>query len=120
MQPNVAVWVDENRCKACNICVSLCPSGAIAMRDEVGAINGTMIEVIQPNSCIGCRKCEDSCPDFAIFVAQDGFKFAKLTQISKQRAQQIKANSFKKPLDCKNGLNSSNLRRNFKENLCES
>lgn len=93
---NRSVWVDESRCKACNICVSYCPSGTIAMREEVSAISGTMIEVIDPDSCIGCRECENHCPDFAIFVADKGFKFAKLTEESKQRAAKIKANNYQK------------------------
>ena len=34
IEQNVAVWVDEARCKACNICVSYCPSGTLAMRED--------------------------------------------------------------------------------------
>lgn len=90
------VWVDETRCKSCNICVSYCPSGTIAMREEPKSISGTMIEVINPNSCIGCRECENHCPDFAIFVANKGFKFAKLTMQAKQMAAKIKANNYQK------------------------
>lgn len=90
----VAVWVDESRCKACNICVYYCPSGTLAMRYEPSAISGMMIEVLDPNTCIGCRDCENHCPDFAIFVAKKGFKFAKLTKEAKQRAQEIVNNNF--------------------------
>ncbi|ECL3806798.1 2-oxoglutarate:acceptor oxidoreductase, partial [Campylobacter jejuni] len=42
------VWVDEHRCKACNICVSYCPAGVLAMRDDVHAVLGQMIEVVHP------------------------------------------------------------------------
>ncbi|MBT0879260.1 MULTISPECIES: 4Fe-4S binding protein [unclassified Campylobacter] len=94
---NAPVWVDEKRCKACNICVSYCPMGVIAMRDEPSAVLGQMIEVVNPESCIGCRDCETHCPDFAINVADaKGFKFAKPTQEGKDRAAAIKANNFKK------------------------
>lgn len=93
---NQPVWVDESRCKSCNICVEMCPSGAIAMRLDVHSIAGTIIEVIEPNSCIGCRDCELHCPDFAIYVADKGFKFAKLTEEAKKRAQLIKNNNFLK------------------------
>lgn len=93
---NIAVWVDESRCKACNICVNYCPSGTLAMSYDKHAIQGMMIEVLDTNTCIGCRDCEIHCPDFAIFVASKGFKFAKLTEESKQRAQSIKANNFMK------------------------
>ncbi|KAA6225513.1 MULTISPECIES: 4Fe-4S dicluster domain-containing protein [unclassified Campylobacter] len=91
------VWVDEKRCKACNICVSYCPAGVLAMRDDVQAVLGQMIEVVHPDSCIGCAECEVHCPDFAIMVAKrDEFKFAKLTPESKDRALAVKNNKYKK------------------------
>lgn len=65
------VWVDEHRCKACNICVSYCPAGVLAMRDDIHAVLGQMIEVVHPESCIGCSECETHCPDFAIMVEKE-------------------------------------------------
>ena len=29
------VWVNTSNCKACDICVSVCPSGVLAMRYEI-------------------------------------------------------------------------------------
>lgn len=92
-KPN-AVWVDEFACKGCNICVSYCPSGTIAMRYEPTSVQGVVVEILDESSCIGCKKCELYCPDFAIFVASDGYKFAKLTDKSKQIAKAIKDNKF--------------------------
>ena len=94
---NTAVWVDENRCKACDICVSVCPAGTLAMEYDTSSTLGAMVKVIAPESCIGCGECELSCPDFAISVADkksDGFKFAKLTDESKARSEAIKANNY--------------------------
>ncbi|MDR1285278.1 MAG: 4Fe-4S binding protein [Campylobacteraceae bacterium] len=92
------VWVDISRCKACDICVSLCPSGTLAMVQNVHFTQGKTIEVVEPDSCIGCRDCELHCPDFAIFVAERSseVKFAKLTEESKARALAIKNNKFNK------------------------
>ncbi len=93
---NTPVWVDEARCKACDICVSVCPAGVLAMRPEPTSTLGSMIEIIAPNACIGCNDCEISCPDFAIFVADKAqYKFAKLSEESKQRAQAIKDNKYR-------------------------
>lgn len=92
----IAVWVDESRCKACDICVSYCPAGVLAMKEDIHAVQGMMIEVVHPEACIGCRDCELHCPDFAIYVAEKGFKFAKLSPEAKDRAAAIKANKFKK------------------------
>ncbi|RAX57819.1 2-oxoglutarate:acceptor oxidoreductase [Helicobacter monodelphidis] len=92
---NTPVWVDESRCKACDLCVSLCPSGTLAMQSGSQYVLGKIVKVIEANSCIGCNDCELHCPDFAIHVAEKSeFKFAKLTEESKNRAQKIKENRF--------------------------
>ncbi|MDE6886927.1 MAG: 4Fe-4S binding protein [Helicobacteraceae bacterium] len=92
---NVPVWVDYNRCKSCDICVEVCPSGTLAMRIDVNSINGKIIDIVNPQSCIGCNNCELSCPDFAIHVAdRKDFKFAKLTNEAKEMAVNIKANKY--------------------------
>lgn len=94
---NTPVWVNESRCKACDICVSVCPAGVLAMRLEPTSTLGAMVEIIAPQSCIGCNECELSCPDFAIYVADKSeFKFAKLTDESKARQQAIKNNKYMK------------------------
>ncbi len=66
---NTPVWVDESRCKACDVCVSVCPSGTLAMRPEPTSTLGAMISIVAAESCIGCNDCELACPDFAIYVA---------------------------------------------------
>ncbi|AFL68464.1 4Fe-4S dicluster domain-containing protein [Sulfurospirillum barnesii] len=91
------VWVNIARCKACDICVSMCPAGVLAMVPAPSSTQGSMIEVVVPDACIGCRDCELHCPDFAIFVADKSeFKFAKLSEASKERAEAIKNNHFQK------------------------
>ena len=93
---NTPVWVDENRCKACDKCVSVCPAGVLAMRQEVHSTLGSMITVVHPESCIGCSDCELACPDFAIFVAdRKEFKFAKLSEDSKVRREKIIENKYR-------------------------
>lgn len=93
---NTPVWVDEVRCKACDICVSVCPAGVLAMRPEPTSTLGAMLTIIEPSSCIGCNDCELNCPDFAIYVADKSeYKFAKLSDDAKQRAEAIKANKYR-------------------------
>ncbi len=92
---NTPVWVNENRCKACDLCVSVCPTGTLAMRLDEHKVLVKFVEVLHSESCIGCQECELHCPDFAIAVAdRKEFKFAKLTEEAKQRAQAIKANGY--------------------------
>jgi 2-oxoglutarate ferredoxin oxidoreductase subunit delta len=94
------VWVNTSNCKACDICVSVCPSGVLSMRYEISSTLGAMIAIEHPEACIGCSECELSCPDFAIFVAERsdlkaaGISFAKLTDEAKERQAAIKANNY--------------------------
>lgn len=94
---NTPVWVNVKRCKACDVCVSMCPAGVLAMVPAPNSTLGSMIEVVEPEACIGCKDCELHCPDFAIYVAERGeFKFAKITDVAKERAEAIKNNKFRK------------------------
>jgi len=84
---NTPVWVNEDRCKACDKCVSVCPAGVLVMRQEVHST---------PDSCIGCTDCELACPDFAIYVAdKKEFKFAKLSEEAKERKEAIVKNNYR-------------------------
>ncbi|WP_294953508.1 4Fe-4S dicluster domain-containing protein [Sulfurovum sp.] len=99
---NTPVWVNTDRCKACDICVDSCPAGVLSMKQEPTSILGAMISIVAPESCIGCNECELVCPDFAIYVAErKEFKFAKLTDASKARQEAIINNGWRLPADYK-------------------
>lgn len=92
---NVPVWINRDNCKACDICVAVCPAGVLGMRYDSTSTLGAMISVNNPESCIGCNDCELNCPDFAIYVAEKSqFKFAKLTDEAKARQENIVANNY--------------------------
>lgn len=93
---NTPVWVDAKRCKACDICASMCPAGVIAMDYDSTSTLGSMVRIVSKESCIGCGECELACPDFAISVAsKDEYNFSKLTEESKQRARILKENNYR-------------------------
>jgi 2-oxoglutarate ferredoxin oxidoreductase subunit delta len=95
---NTPVWVDEVRCKACDLCVAVCPAGVLSMRAEPTSTLGAMVDIIAPEDCIGCNDCELACPDFAIYVAdKKDYKFAKLNDAAKERAEAILANNYRIP-----------------------
>mgnify|MGYP006297936809 CR=1 FL=1 len=55
------VTVKSDWCKGCNICVSFCPTGVLALKKNSAA-------PVNPDKCVGCKKCELLCPDYAIKV----------------------------------------------------
>ncbi len=92
---NQPVWVNTSNCKACDICVAVCPAGVLGMRYEPTSTLGAMIHIDYPEDCIGCNECELSCPDFAIYVAdRKEYKFAKLSDEAKKRQEAIVANNY--------------------------
>ena len=56
------VRVDHKLCKACGICVSLCPKQVFDEDDQGEPV------VARVEDCTACRLCEWHCPDFAIEV----------------------------------------------------
>jgi 2-oxoglutarate ferredoxin oxidoreductase subunit delta len=56
------IVVDLELCKACGICISLCPTHVFDTDDGGQAV------AARPEDCTVCRLCEWHCPDFAIEV----------------------------------------------------
>jgi 2-oxoglutarate ferredoxin oxidoreductase subunit delta len=56
------VVVDLELCKACGICIALCPTKVFDADDGGRAVAARL------EDCTVCRLCEWHCPDFAIEV----------------------------------------------------
>ena len=56
------VEVFENLCKACGICISLCPAKVFVASPDGKAC------VEHEDACSGCLSCELHCPDFCVEV----------------------------------------------------
>lgn len=54
------IAINQDWCKACGICVDLCPTDVLGTNEEGIAI------VVNEDACIECELCELRCPDFAI------------------------------------------------------
>jgi len=54
--------VNEDLCSSCRICESLCPYGAIEMKEKDGKLKAHVIEAL----CKGCGVCGTACPTKAI------------------------------------------------------
>lgn len=56
----------DSRCVGCNVCETLCPTGAIAHRE----VEGTYTLEFQAAQCTGCRVCELACYHQALHVQE--------------------------------------------------
>ena len=61
-EKKITFEVNKKWCKACGICVALCPAHALAA-DGAGKP-----DMADEGKCVGCGLCELRCPDFAIRI----------------------------------------------------
>jgi 2-oxoglutarate ferredoxin oxidoreductase subunit delta len=72
------VAIDAALCKACGICIGVCP------KDVLEASRHGVAGVERPEDCTACRICELHCPEFAIRVrvpARSGAALAESEQV---------------------------------------
>jgi len=57
------IFIDEDKCTGCGVCLEACPEGAIVLRDSAAAI--------ERHLCTGCGDCLAACPQTAIYGVTD-------------------------------------------------
>ena len=68
VKEKAVIDVDENLCKACHICIDVCPKKVLAPSPKLN-FKGLHVPIpINIDACIKCKLCEYYCPDFAIAV----------------------------------------------------
>jgi len=61
------IVIDEDRCKACYLCINECPKKLLKIGEELNNLGEKIVEILDPdNSCLGCAMCAIRCPDLAI------------------------------------------------------
>ncbi len=68
------LWLNEDYCKGCQICIAECPKDAIRARTQINAKGYYLPEAGDMARCTGCKLCEIVCPDFAIAIETDTIK----------------------------------------------
>jgi 2-oxoglutarate ferredoxin oxidoreductase subunit delta len=58
----------EDRCKGCELCVSVCPRKIIIMSDEMNQKGFHYATITDQSKCIACAFCARMCPDTVIEV----------------------------------------------------
>lgn len=62
------VTFDEERCKGCGLCESVCPKAIISLAKKINAKGYHPAVVVEMEKCIGCASCAKMCPDTVITV----------------------------------------------------
>lgn len=64
------IEVNEERCKGCLLCTTVCPVEIIAQSDRFNKFGYKVVEVRAEDKekCTGCTSCALICPDLAIKV----------------------------------------------------
>ena len=61
------IKIDKNKCKACYLCMDVCPKKLIVKGDEPNSLGNFPVEFKdEQNECLGCAMCAIRCPDLAI------------------------------------------------------
>lgn len=67
----MAIYIDEELCKGCGLCVHYCPKNVLNMSDRRNKKGYNVPEVVNAENCNACKMCEISCPDFVIYVVKE-------------------------------------------------
>ncbi|MDK2981886.1 MAG: 2-oxoglutarate ferredoxin oxidoreductase subunit delta [Chloroflexota bacterium] len=65
------IVVDENLCKACELCVESCPQHVIGLNAEIITPRGFHPAHLIQDDCTGCGICALVCPEAAITVYRE-------------------------------------------------
>jgi len=72
--------IDNDRCKGCGLCVTVCPKKVLEMSEEVNSMGYFPVYQARPDDCIFCTACCIMCPDVAITIT----KVVEETEASEQ------------------------------------
>lgn len=61
------IKINKNKCKACYLCVDVCPKKLIKKGTEENSLGAFPVDFVdEKNECLGCALCAVRCPDLAI------------------------------------------------------
>lgn len=62
------IEIEAERCKACELCVAVCPANCIEIGEARNRLGYAAARFARPEDCTGCALCAESCPDVCIRV----------------------------------------------------
>jgi Fe-S-cluster-containing hydrogenase component 2 len=88
------VIIDTERCNACQMCATFCPTGAIAKYADEGGPFGV---AYRPRDCVKCRCCVDICPESALTISEEVFAVDLLSGIVERYEMSPAKSPWNKP-----------------------
>ena len=68
----VILEFDRDRCKGCELCISVCPRHILALDTAAANKKGYYPAALtDPDSCIACASCARICPDSVITIYKE-------------------------------------------------
>ena len=68
MKTKLRVSIDRERCKGCELCISICPLHLLIMTSTLNRKGYHVAETARAAECLGCLKCARMCPEAAIEI----------------------------------------------------
>ena len=70
------IFIEQDRCKGCILCTTVCPQNVLVMNEEIFNAKGYHpAELVDPDEkCTGCAICAVICPDVCITVFREPVK----------------------------------------------
>ena len=68
MKTKLRVSIDRERCKGCELCISVCPLHLLAITATLNRKGYHVAEIARTEECLGCLKCARMCPEAAIEI----------------------------------------------------
>lgn len=65
------IFIDQERCKGCELCPSVCPQDILRMDEGLNAKGYHPATLINTQACTGCAICAVICPDACITVLRE-------------------------------------------------
>ena len=62
------IEIDTQRCKGCELCISVCPQNIITIGDTLNQLGYYIAVTLHLEQCTGCALCAETCPEIAITV----------------------------------------------------
>lgn len=67
----IRLYFDRERCKGCQLCISLCPKQILSLDSVTNAKGYRPACCTDEQACIGCASCARICPDSVITITKD-------------------------------------------------